>query len=322
MIDHRDTPVVMFIFNRPQLTAQVYERVRAAQPKKLFVVADGPRADRPGERELCEATRAVVTSPDWPCELVTNFSEQNLGCRRRLVSGLNWVFEHCDRAMVLEDDCVPSPAFFSFCSEMLERYKDDARVMHVSGDNFQDGQQRGDGSYFFSRYSLSWGWATWSRAWRFYDVELAQWPEAYKERWLHANLSDSREAWYWEGVFEKLHRGKIDTWDYYWLFTCWMKGGLSIQPNKNLVTNVGLGPDATHCTEGHSTLGLAAAEDLGTLVHPSRVECDQAADQYLFSHHIGDPKLSSGQAWLGGMRRRLSLKTRVKRILGPAVSAN
>ena len=193
--------VVLIIFNRPQLTAQVYERVRAFRPERLFVVADGPRADRQGERELCDATRAVVSSPDWPCELVTNYSSENMGCDQRVSSGLDWVFQHCDRAMVLEDDCVPSPEFFTFCAEMLEHYKDDLRIMHVSGDNFQDGQWRGDGSYYFSHYTHSWGWGTWSRAWRYYDGHLSLWPEAYVDRWLHTTLDDQREAWYWEGVF-------------------------------------------------------------------------------------------------------------------------
>lgn len=320
-MNHQATPVVLIIFNRPQLTAQVYERVRAFRPERLFVVADGPRADRQGERELCDATRAVVSSPDWPCELVTNYSSENMGCDQRVSSGLDWVFQHCDRAMVLEDDCVPSPEFFTFCAEMLEHYKDDLRIMHVSGDNFQDGQWRGDGSYYFSHYTHSWGWGTWSRAWRYYDGHLSLWPEAYVDRWLHTTLDDQREAWYWEGVFQKQHRKAVDTWDYDWLFACWIRGGLAILPNRNLVSNVGVGPDSTHFHQSHSTLGLPTAE-LGPIVHPSKVVRNKGADRYTFANHIGDPGVSLGQAWLRGMRGRLALKSRMKRILGLSQSVS
>ena len=126
-------PVAFFIFNRPALTARVFECIRAARPRKLLVVADGPRPTRPDDAQLCEATRKIVESPDWPCELITSFADGNLGCRRRLSSGLNWVFDQCPEAIVLEDDCVPCRSFFSFCSTMLSRYRDDARIMHVSG---------------------------------------------------------------------------------------------------------------------------------------------------------------------------------------------
>src|SRR5215831_13781675 len=166
-------PVALFVFNRPKLTATVYERIRAARPRRLLVVADGPRPFRPEDRQLCRATRQIVSAPDWACELLTNFADENLGCGRRMSSGLDWVFQQCSEAIILEDDCVPCESFFSFCSEMLNRYREDARIMHVSGNNFQDGRTRGRGSYFFSRYTLSWGWATWRRAWSHYDVKVS-----------------------------------------------------------------------------------------------------------------------------------------------------
>src|SRR4029077_15588360 len=133
---------------------------------------------------------------------------------RRLSSGIDWVFDQCSEAIILEDDCLPGSSFFTFCTAMLHRYREDHRVMHVSGDNFQDGNQRGSGSYFFSRYSLSWGWATWKRAWRFYDVNVAAWPAASKESWLGTILDNPLERQYWTDVFDRLHRGEIDTWDY------------------------------------------------------------------------------------------------------------
>src|SRR6266568_1608199 len=278
-------PVALFIFNRPQLTAQVYERIRAARPSRLLIVADGPRADRHDEADLCVATRIIVTSPDWPCELQTNFAKQNLGCRARMSSGIDWVFEQCPEAIILEDDCLPGPSFLPFCTEMLTRFRDDDRIMHVSGDNFQDGNRRGTASYFFSRYSLSWGWASWRRAWKHYDVNISTWPQAFCAKWLESIMDDPEEVRYWDSIFDRQYLGKIDTWDYQWLYACWRHGGLAIQPNVNLVSNIGAGPDATHFKDGHTTIGIPTGE-LERLVHPEVVIRDRAADQYTIKEHI------------------------------------
>lgn len=314
MHDSKLAPVALFVFNRPQLTSKVYERIRAARPSRFLVVADGPRSTRPEEEQLCRATREVVSSPDWPCELLTNFAPENLGCRRRVSSGLDWVFQQCSEAIILEDDCIPCASFFDFCSEMLSRYRDDTRIMHVSGDNYQDGRRRGNASYFFSRYPLSWGWASWRRAWCYYDVNISLWPTAYKERWLESILDSSKEVCHWEAIFDRLYRGQIDTWDYQWVFTNWRHGGLSILPNENLVTNIGVGPDATHFKEGHSTLGIPTRE-LCELVHPTEVIRDKEADRFTFEEHIAGKQMHSGGNWHLSMKRRLELRTRMKRLL-------
>jgi hypothetical protein len=307
-------PVALFIFNRPQLTAKLYERVRAARPRRLLVVADGPRGSRPADGPLCLATRQIVSAPDWPCELLTNFADENLGCGQRMSSGLDWVFQQCSEAIILEDDCIPCASFFTFCSEMLNRYRDDPRIMHVSGDNYQDGKTRGRGSYFFSRYTLSWGWATWRRAWRHYDLKVSAWPTAYRERWLESILEDPKEVRHWEDVFDRLYRGRIDTWDYQWLFTCWRQNGLSIHPNRNLVTNIGVGPDATHFKEGNSTLGLAT-HDLDELIHPDSIVRDEEADRLTFNEHIAPKPAPIDASWLRRAKQRLALRARAKRLV-------
>src|ERR1019366_2880294 len=314
MNDSDTAPVALFVFNRPQLTTKVYERIRAARPKRFLVVADGPRPIRPEDADLCLGSRAIVSAPDWPCELLTNFADENLGCRRRLSSGLDWVFQQSSEAIVLEDDCLPCASFFHFCSEMLNCYRDDIRIMHVSGDNYQDGRRRGKASYFFSRYPLSWGWASWSRAWRHYDVNVSAWPTAYRERWLESIMDSPREIRYWEAIFDRLYRGQIDTWDYQWVFACWRQGGLSILPNENLVSNIGAGPDATHFTEGHSTLGIPTRE-LGKCTHPAIIIRDKEADQFTFEQHIGRRDTHGSGNWLLDLKRSLALRTRVKQAL-------
>jgi hypothetical protein len=307
-------PVALFMFNRPALTARVFEHIRASRPRRLLVVADGPRRTRPEDAQLCETTRKIVRSPDWPCELLLNFSDENLGCRRRLSTGLDWVFDQCPEAIILEDDCLPCPSFFSFCSAMLSRYRDDARIMHVSGDNWQGGVRRGTGSYYFSRYSLSWGWASWRRAWRHYDVALSVWPAALKERWLASILDDPLEIEYWTEIFDKLYRGEIDTWDYQWLFTCWAQNGLSIHPNENLVTNIGVGPDALNFKESHSTIGIPTRE-LDECVDPVAVIRDKQADRFTFEEHIAGKQMRADRTWVRRFKKTLAIRARIKNLL-------
>jgi hypothetical protein len=310
MTSTKIAPVALFIFNRPRLTEQVYERIRQARPSKFLVVADGPRTSHPDDLELCQATRQIVSSPDWPCEFLTNFAEENLGNKRRVSSGLDWVFGQCSESIILEDDCIPCRSFFPFCSELLNYYRDDTRIMHISGNNYQGGIRRGSASYFFSRYSLTWGWASWARAWRHYDVNISDWPVAHRQDWLNSILDDPMEIEYWTEIFDRLHRGLIDTWDYQWLFTCWRRNALSVQPNVNLVSNAGFGLDATNFKEMHSTIGIPT-EELSELVHPTKMDRESKADRFTFREHIAQKTESRLQR----IRNKLALGQRVGRFL-------
>src|SRR5215831_3805810 len=155
------TPVALIIFNRPDVTERVFAEIAHARPRKLLVIADGPRFNRPGEAEKCTATRAIIDRVNWECEVLKNYSDVNLGCGGRESSAMIWIFEQAEEAIILEDDTLPQPTFFRFCEELLEKYRDDERVMHISGDNWLFGQKRISDSYFFSHYCLSWGWASW-----------------------------------------------------------------------------------------------------------------------------------------------------------------
>jgi hypothetical protein len=138
------TPVALIIFKRPDTTERVFETIRQAKPPKLLVVADGPRTDQPGEAEKCAATRAIIDRVDWDCEVLKNYSDSNLGCGLRPATGISWVFEQVEEAIVLEDDCVPHPTFFRFCEELLEYYRHDERIMSISGINPYFGRRRAE----------------------------------------------------------------------------------------------------------------------------------------------------------------------------------
>ena len=273
-----NTPVVFVIFNRPDTTSQVFECIRKARPSQLLIIADGPRADRPREDESCAATRKIVEQVDWPCEVMHEYSDINLGCRKRLASGLNWVFSMVEDAIVLEDDCLPHPTFFRFCEEMLERYRHDERIAHISGVNFQFGQRRTAQSYYFSRYTHIWGWASWRRAWQHYDPDMNTWPSVRDGKWLRDMLGDQRLVDYWSKIFERVYDGDIDTWDYQWLLACWLQNGLSIIPAENLVTNIGFGVDSTHTTENNPTANIPSKELAFPLCSPPFIIRDVVAD--------------------------------------------
>jgi len=286
------SPVALLIFNRPELTERIFQAIAEARPRTLYVVGDGPRPDRPDEADRCQRARRVVERINWPCELVTNYAQTNLGCKRRVASGLTWVFEQAPEAIVLEDDCLPHPTFFRYCDELLERYREDERVTAICGANFQQGPQRMIGSYYFSRYLHVWGWAGWRRAWRHYDVELLRWPALREGGWLKDLLDLQDEADYWTAIFDAVHRGEIDTWDYQWLFASWVEGGLCILPRVNLISNLGFGSDATHTATANPFAALPVREMHFPLEHPPFLirdaDCDRSTYEVMFRPPEGE----------------------------------
>lgn len=274
------TPVAFIIFNRPDITHRVFEEIRRAKPPRLFIVADGPRSDVLDDADKCKATRSIIDMVDWPCEVMKDYSDHNLGCKRRVSSGLDWVFDNSDEAIILEDDCVPDTTFFRFCEEMLERYKDDKRVMAVSGNNFWFGKKRTNYSYFFSRYPRIWGWATWASAWKHFDIDMKSWPEIRDGGWLDGMFNNKHALEYRRDVFEKAYSGELNVWGASWLYSCWVQNSLTIVPNVNLVTNIGFGDEATH-TKGSSKFDMVETAPMEfPLIHPPFILRDVEYDRY------------------------------------------
>lgn len=273
-----DVPVLFLVFNRPELARQVFARIRAARPTRLFVAADGPRPNRPDDEAACRECRRLAEQVDWPCAVRTLFRETNLGCRAAVSSAITWFFEQVEAGIVLEDDCLPDPSFFPFCAELLERYRDDERVTTISGMGYRRPGLCGRDSYAFTTYQLIWGWATWRRAWRRYEPTLERWPYLSDPAWLRRHLGNARAACIWSQLVAAYRRQQVDTWDYPWNFSCWAHGGLGIVPAVNLVDNIGFGPGGTHTTEGDSQLAPATALPF-PLRHPRRVKCNRRLDR-------------------------------------------
>ena len=282
-----NTPILLIAWRRPHTLRQVIDAVRPVAPSRVFVACDGPNPNRLGEDKKVAATRAVIeTEIDWPCQINRLYSDVNLGCRLGVSRAITWFFEQVEEGIILEDDCVPHPDFFTYCTTLLKRYRDDTRVWCISGNNFQKGQWRGDGSYYFSRYNHCWGWASWRRCWSKYDAELTQWPKLRNAKLLKTIFEDSVERQYWSDIWQKLlERGQPDTWDYQWSFTCFVNSGLTALPNRNLINNVGFDGDATHTTGNGVDTSIKRGVDPSN--HPSLVLRDCFADRYTFNEHFG-----------------------------------
>ncbi|MEN9274751.1 MAG: hypothetical protein Q6J44_08030 [Gloeomargarita sp. DG02_4_bins_56] len=303
-------PVAFLIFNRPELTQKVFQVIRQVAPKRLFIIADGARDDQ--EVFVCQQTRAVVEQIDWDCSVERDYAETNLGCRHRVSSGLNWVFAQTERAIILEDDCLPNYSFFRFCDELLERYQDQERVMAITGNNHQRGREVTPYSYYFSKYFHCWGWATWSRAWQYYDVEMKLWPE-FRDGGYVEWVSDSKyEHRYWLQKFEQMYQGKIDTWDYPFMFACFSQSGLVATPRVNLVSNLGFGKQATHTHNPKSPFANMPTQELGEINHPPFLARSLAADQFVFEQVFDGAKLRQMDTLWGRFQQ---LKRRLGQVL-------
>lgn len=279
------TPVAFLIFNRPDTTQRVFAGIAKARPPKLLVVGDGPRDSRPGEAEKVDATRAIMSRVDWPCEVLTNFSDINLGCKKRVSSGLDWVFEQVPEAIILEDDCLPHPTFFQFCEELLICYRDDQRIGMISGDNFQFGHRLNDDSYYFSNINHIWGWASWRSRWQHdYDVTIQHWPiirdEGRIKDWYGSKVMQDT----FHKTFENVYKGTIDTWDYQWNFGSRLNGRIAIMPHVNLISNIGFGAEATHTTGGSRLANITVAAMQFPLKHPDAICASVTLDQRFFSN--------------------------------------
>ena len=296
-------PVVLLMFNRPDYTRLVFQRVREVRPARLLVVADGARKDRPGEESLCQMTRDIIGEVDWPCQVERNFSVENQGCGRRVSSGLDWVFSQVDEAIILEDDCLPDLTFFAFCETLLARYRLDERVLSISGDNLLPGRTSQEASYRFSRVGHIWGWATWRRAWSYYDFKMRTWPEFRRDGGMSRLFGEyPRMQRCWTGWLEATYLGKIDTWDYQWFYTAFARGGIHILPRRNLVTNIGFSANATHTTNITAwEANLPAYQADQPLRHPEHIAVDIQADRETFRQAVPPFHL---RLWRGRVVRR------------------
>jgi len=272
-----NTPVVFIVFNRPEPTRRVLMRIREVRPSRLFVVCDGPRAHVPTDADRVAEVRGIIErGVNWPCEVQKNYAATNMGCRERVISGLNWAFSLAEEAMILEDDCLPDLSFFPYCEALLARYRNTPEVMHIGANNFQGWRRRTTKSYFFSKYNHVWGWATWRRAWQCLDAEAACWKNPEQRAIIERRFDSPEERDFWVPIFDSLTSPET--------LTCWSHGGLATYPSVNLVENIGFGADATH-TQGGSSFQIPA-RSLPRISFQRKIARNVAADRHTFVNNF------------------------------------
>lgn len=280
-------PVLIMAFNRPDHLRILLMRLREVQPTKVYVSIDGPRASRPGEADQVMACRALVAGIDWPCEVLTNYQDDNLGCGLGVSTAISWFFSHEERGIILEDDIIPDPSFFPFCTELLDRYEHDDRVFAISGCNFVPPQEQGhpEHAYRFSQVPHIWGWATWRRSWQQHQLDIAGWRHQLPPTRLWARAGHSLPASvYWASTFELLARKEVDTWDGQLVLASMVSRQFTATSNVNLIENIGFGETATHTVEDRDELQPITSIALPT--QPVPVVLDHKADRWTRKHHF------------------------------------
>lgn len=258
-----DTPVALFCYNRPHLTRHVLARIAEVKPRRLFVIADGPKNEEDAGR--CREVKALFEALPWNVELTTLIAGENMGCAARMSSGLDWLFGQCSEAIILEDDVLPDPTFFYFCQELLQYYAEDERVFQISGSTLA-GALPIRSSYGFSKYSLPpWGWASWARAWQRYDFFVKDW-EAVK---TEIAIFLGEKGPFWLALLEQ-YRHMLNSWDIQWNACLWKHRAYTIVPSVNLTCNLGYGEGATFTTVPESPFSQLPTTPISfPLVHPS-----------------------------------------------------
>ena len=277
-------PIAILIYRRPALVRGLMAALRVHQPKNIWIIADGPKDQ--SEKELCSAARQEAENGiTWKCEVTKVYADKNLGLKDRVETGLDELFAHEKNAIILEEDCHPKAEFFHFCQEMLDRYRNEAKVGGISGDCFLPKEVKLHTDYFFSRYMHIWGWATWARTWRAYRQRSWTWPRAgYREYYPDCGQD---EFLYWERIFARVQSGEIHSWDYPWISSFWQDGLVSITPAQNLVRNVGFGADATNTQDETAQTGMEREASLNPpFTGPKEICADEDLDRQTFRNHL------------------------------------
>lgn len=284
------TPILLLIFNRPDNVIKVVNALRKIKPKTIYLAADGPRKNASSDKAKCAlARKTALDQIDWPCTVHKLFRKSNLGCKNAVVGALDWFFRHVEQGIILEDDCIPNISFFSFCEELLEKYKSNTSIHTISGNNFHAQNNFVADSYYFSAIPQVWGWATWRRVWILYDKNISDWPKRKTTTWIKKVTGNYIISKYWSYIFDRMYRHEIDTWDYQLVYLCFTYSGLNIIPSVNLVTNIGYGIDATHTKHKTKHIGLDSKDMKFPLTHPRVIKVNTYADREMTKEVFMNP---------------------------------
>lgn len=306
--------VLLITFNRPSNTRRVLEAILAADPSDLYVFQDGARDE--SDREKTVQVRSVIeeVAEKASFHLHIYYADKNLGCGQGPASAITWFFENNEQGIILEDDCLPDRDFFYYCQELLEKYKDNPRIGFIGGSNYGY-QFNCAASYGFgSGHHQTWGWASWRRAWHFFDYWLAKVDEERFSTIIKGYYKSMRQRDYWLKIFQAVKKDQMNDscWDYQFYFAMWEKDMLAICPRVNLVSNVGFGDDATHTTSQNNNLLVRPVAGIMPITHPDGIIHDYEMDDYLMRNFIIPYEYG-----LSGLKRLpYRMNVRLKKMLG------
>jgi hypothetical protein len=286
-----DVPVLFVVFNRLDTVKEVLNGIKKVKPTKLYVGADGPR-NKEEKKKTDEVRKYILETVDWDCEIKTLFRKNNLGCAKAVSGAIDWLFENEYFGVILEDDCYPDETFFYFCKKLLKKYKKNDKVMHISGTNYQyNGGVKVKESYYFSKYVHVWGWATWKRAWKKFDLNMNDWPKIKNSKKFLENFSSNEEKVLLKGWFQNSYNDKNRSWAVPWMYSLMKNEGISIKPAKNLIKNIGFSGEATH-TEGTRLYILKTPlESIKKINHPKLIKTNTNADEFTFKREFSRKSL-------------------------------
>lgn len=277
-----DIPILLIVFNRPDNAQKVFDEIKEIKPSKLYIAADGPRTGNINDQKFCEETRKIIGQINWECDTQTLFREKNLGCKIAVSSAVSWFFENEEMGIILEDDCLPTNSFFGFCEGLLIKYRDDNRIMMISGMNYFNNMVEMDQTYFFSNYTIVWGWASWRRAWQLYEINMKDWQYFYENKYINYIYNNKKFIKFAISMLKNTYEKRINTWDIQWYFSTLINNGLSIIPKYNLVTNIGI--EGTHVTEKNNTHFMPTRTiDVGKIIHPKFIMLDYKYNDLLIN---------------------------------------
>lgn len=283
------TPILFVIYDRSDTARQVFNVIKQVKPENLFISSDGPANRYKEESEnVLNLRKEILEGINWKCNVRTRFGGHNTGPRNWISSSITWFFENAEEGIVLEHDCLPGTSFFYYCENLLQRYKSNPRIMHISGSSFVFGKKEFRKSYFFSKYCNIWGWASWKRAWEKYDIAMTGWEQFRNENKLDNILETNIERDYWRHIFDRAKKGLFNTWDYQWFYNVWNNNGISICPAANLVSNIGFGKGAVNTNYSNTVVSNLERHEIKKIKHPYRIKIDEEADRISFDYYYGE----------------------------------
>jgi hypothetical protein len=293
-----NTPILFIIYKNPKVTKLVFEKIREIKPSVLYISSDGPKENSFAEevREINE-TRKIIENIDWDCKVYKKYEKINLGCKLGVSSAISWLFETEENGIILEYDCIPDLSFFRFCEILLEKYKDNEKIFSISGNNFDFGNinelNNDKNSYHFSHILKLWGWATWKRAWKFFDIELKDFNHFKKQNTIKDLILNKDHQNYWLDKINEVHVGiNNSTWGFIWLYTLLNNKAYCITPNINLVSNIGFGDEATHAKDSTSIFSNMKTGSIQTINHPTIIEPNFESDSIFTEFLLKSEKIS------------------------------